>query len=262
VPGRDLLFALSEASQTEAGALLAAWVSLVDERLRSGFPAVYDLLPHNVVVAADGSLVDVDAKWVVPGIGREHVLRRAALVTGERLARLLDPERWQVSTTRELVALLGSLVGLPPDGGWIDRAVADEARFQASVMVGVPAITATVDVVGALAGGLAQMIERPVVLPGLGPAPQGDTRLEAEITRLLASLHQSEVSRADATTRAGAALAELAVARADLVGVKRERDAALAEAAALRSSASWRLTRPLRAAVDSLRLRRPRAPRP
>jgi len=135
--GRDLVEALAGAPDDEAvSVLLDRWLEALDREIERGRLPAIDLLPHNAVIGADGSIVFVDAKWDRPGVSRNQVVARAAILTAPQLALLSRPERWPAATVGELARHLGTLAGLPASAEWLAPALDLEADFQAGLVVG------------------------------------------------------------------------------------------------------------------------------
>ncbi len=110
--------------------LLRAWADLVpgDEW------APVDLVPHNLLVASDGSLVVVDQEWRFRGYDRDCLLVRGLVWTAVRLAAATRPEAHDAPrTVRDVVAELAAHLDLELTDDLLDRFVAAESRFQAAV---------------------------------------------------------------------------------------------------------------------------------
>ncbi|WP_205669195.1 methyltransferase domain-containing protein [Amycolatopsis suaedae] len=107
---------------------LTAWRDLVTERAAELGSALWDLMPHNVVVTADGTLHPIDLEWRWTPATVESVVDRGLLLVAEQLAAAA----WAGAgggTVRDLAGWLGTLLGRSPD--FVPAAVAREARFQA-----------------------------------------------------------------------------------------------------------------------------------
>ncbi|MFI6030899.1 methyltransferase domain-containing protein [Amycolatopsis magusensis] len=125
--------------------LLSAWRELVHEHAGELGPALWDLLPHNIIVTEDGELRPIDLEWRFTEADPGTVVARGLLLTAERLAGLAWPGAGPSSTVRDVAAWLGALLGVTPD--YVDEAVGREARFQA---IGVHGGTPTEEAVGTI----------------------------------------------------------------------------------------------------------------
>jgi hypothetical protein len=135
VAGRDLLEVLEQADQSELARLLQRWVEYADGVAgeAGGYPL--DLYPHNFVLGDDGELRVIDEEWDRSELSRQEFLGRGAFVTAWKLGARTPPERWPCSTVEELVVYLGSLMGLPDDGGWVADAIEREAAIEAEILI-------------------------------------------------------------------------------------------------------------------------------
>ena len=109
-----------------ASELLTGWRDLLREQAPQVGPALWDLVPHNVLV--DGAtLRPIDLEWEHAGAGVPEVTERGLLV----LAHYLSEAGWEGaaagSTMRELAGWLGVLLGLDPS--YVDEAAAREVSF-------------------------------------------------------------------------------------------------------------------------------------
>jgi hypothetical protein len=109
-----------------ASELLTGWRDLLRQVAPEVGSALWDLLPHNVLV--DGTtLRPIDLEWVHEGAGIPEVTERGVLV----LAHYLSEAGWDGaapgSTMRELAGWLGVLLGLDPS--YVDDAAAREVTF-------------------------------------------------------------------------------------------------------------------------------------
>ena len=130
-PGADLVTFVAQRRDADLAGLLTQWLSILDQHSADGETESIDLVPHNLVVDTAGRVrtIDVELSQAVP---REQVVRRGVYWLAYHVARASAFDRWPgVVTVRQLTAQLGSLVGLDPDGGWLDVAIDEEARVQA-----------------------------------------------------------------------------------------------------------------------------------
>jgi SAM-dependent methyltransferase len=129
VTGRELLQVLLD-EPGRRSELLRRWVEMVpDEEW-----APVDLVPHNLVLTADGLLSAIDQEWQVRGYDRDVLLLRGLFLTAVQLATRTRPERLRPHTTiGELVAGLAAEAGVEVTDALIDRFCADEAAFQGVV---------------------------------------------------------------------------------------------------------------------------------
>ena len=108
--------------------LLARWRELLHRQVPKLGSAIWDLLPHNLLVTADG-LVAIDLEWRVDGMSVAQVEQRGLLLTADKLAAIGWKGAGERTTVRDLAGWLGVLLGHAPS--YVDEAVEREARFQA-----------------------------------------------------------------------------------------------------------------------------------
>ena len=124
VDGESLVDVIARDGLDGARGLLAAWVAAVEAE-----PAALDLVPHNVVVTPAGTLVPVDQEWRDPAADPARVLRRGVLLLAEGLIGRASPVWPPKTTVGDVARAVAEVVGLPE--GWLDLAIAEEARFNA-----------------------------------------------------------------------------------------------------------------------------------
>ncbi|WP_340685985.1 rRNA adenine N-6-methyltransferase family protein [Amycolatopsis coloradensis] len=120
------IFEVLLAAPERAGELLPAWRELLRTEAERGVRALWDLVPHNVVVDG-GDLRPIDLEWRHNGAGVAEVTERGVLVLADKLASAGWPGAAEGGTTRELAGWLGVLVGLDPS--FVDTAVEREIDF-------------------------------------------------------------------------------------------------------------------------------------
>ncbi len=263
--GTDFLVLLSHANDKELIDWLGRWTDLLSDEFEQGQPVPIDLLPHNLVALPDGTLRVIDSKFVQRGIAREAVVARGALVTGQRLSRMTKPSRWGAFTVEAVVRYVGTLIGLPADGSWIADAVASEAAFQAEVSLQTPEPTTREEAVAMQEAVLWDELRRPLARSSQhNPGGGARAALEAELSRMgaaygtlvdshdaLVSAHQTVVeSNAHALSNL---LGQLATSQTELGNARIDLDAHVAEFVRIKSSSSWKITRPLRAVSQLFR---------
>jgi hypothetical protein len=139
-PGADLPHVIADAGVEAAAPYLRQWLKLLDAALASGDDSALDIVPHNLVLAADGALHPIDEELVVPGRSREQIVRRGIYLLAKEITSASPASRWAPHTTvGEVMVALGELAGLPSDGSWLDVHVADESELQTHVRRGRPA---------------------------------------------------------------------------------------------------------------------------
>ncbi len=133
-PGVDLAHVLAEQGVAAFGEFADAWLGLLDDAIGAAAGSAVDVVPHNFVVDEDGGLDIIDLEFAnCPG-SREQIIRRGIYYLALRAAPLAPPERWAPArTVGDIMVQLGSLVGLPSDGSWIDPMIAGETDFLAAV---------------------------------------------------------------------------------------------------------------------------------
>ncbi|WP_046528778.1 SAM-dependent methyltransferase [Cellulomonas sp. FA1] len=132
VPGAELLTALVEQPERR-GELLRAWIALLPADDLEWMPV--DLVPHNVVVDDDGTLVAIDQEWQVRGYGRSSTIVRGLFLAALQIAQLTRPQAaspWV--TVGDVVRGLASEAGVELDDAAVDAFVASESAFQSTVV--------------------------------------------------------------------------------------------------------------------------------
>lgn len=114
--------------------LLTTWRELLHRRAPEIGSAIWDLLPHNLLVTADG-VVPIDLEWRVEGMSVVEVEQRGLLLTADKLAAVGWRGAGERTTVRDLAGWLGVLLGHSPS--YVDDAVEREARFQAVRISGI-----------------------------------------------------------------------------------------------------------------------------
>ena len=282
VPGSDLSEVFVDTDDVESASLLTAWRDLL---LASGGPDAavrLDLVPHNLVVSPDGSLVFIDDEWQSTSHSVQDVLRRGVLTFALRLAAAGDLRgRWDwCETVGDIALRLGASVGLE-GREWIDDAVQVESELQALVAPSRSAMP-RVDNAAALRVSLARSIRKPearvdpqlVLRLGLMESERLETdafiqhlhadigELKLAIESLLAAADRHRLELDSARAELGQAAARhnesLSSLRADhattVAGLSAaaerwadESASLAAELDAVHATFSWRVTRPLRA---------------
>lgn len=110
-----------------AAELLGRWRALLTDLAPELGPGLWDLLPHNVLVDADGGVHPIDLEWEHHGAEVSDVLERGLLVLAHQLAEAGWRGAAEGSTARELAGWLAVAIGARP--GFVDAAVEREVRF-------------------------------------------------------------------------------------------------------------------------------------
>ena len=98
--------------------LLGRWASLVPDVEW----APVDLVPHNIVLTADGSLVAIDQEWSLRGYDRDVLLVRGLFQSAMQMASRTRPERLRPhETVGDLLAALAANLGIGFDEELLDR---------------------------------------------------------------------------------------------------------------------------------------------
>ncbi|WP_410601656.1 methyltransferase [Amycolatopsis sp. lyj-90] len=106
--------------------LLTGWRDLVRAEAARGVEALWDLVPHNVLV--DGAtLRPIDLEWRNAGAGVAEVVERGVLVLADKLADAGWSAAAEDGSMRDLACWLGVLIGLHPS--FVDGATAREVDF-------------------------------------------------------------------------------------------------------------------------------------
>lgn len=136
VSGVDFYEVFVDTEDMRSVDLLLRWVRLIDKTTAEVGVAPIDAAPHNLVVVDGDELVAIDGEWSRPGTDRWSVLRRGALLTAQHVVAQRPARGHWVGceTLKDVATRIGTVVGLPADGSWLDRVVADEATFLATVV--------------------------------------------------------------------------------------------------------------------------------
>lgn len=208
-PGTDLPHVIAETGVEGAAPYLRQWLELLDAALERGDDSALDIVPHNLVLAADGRLHPIDEELVVPGRTREQIVRRGIYLLAREAASVSPMSRWAPHTTVGAVMVaLGELVGLPSDGSWLDVHVTDESELQTHVRRGRPAGSTDEQWLETIKKGMRGTIAKP-----LADLPHGE-RLPARHARLSKEHKQRGTELAARTSELARAKTELAAARA------------------------------------------------
>ncbi|WP_037315689.1 methyltransferase [Amycolatopsis orientalis] len=106
--------------------LLTGWRDLLRAEAARGVEALWDLVPHNVLV--DGTtLRPIDLEWRNAEAGLPEVVERGVLVLADKLADAGWSAAADGGSMRDLAGWLGVLIGLHPS--FVDTAVAREVAF-------------------------------------------------------------------------------------------------------------------------------------
>ncbi|MEV6905435.1 methyltransferase [Amycolatopsis sp. NPDC051071] len=106
--------------------LLTGWRDLLRAEAARGVEALWDLVPHNVLV--DGAtLRPIDLEWRNANADVDAVLERGILVLADKLADADWSAAAEGGSMRDLAGWLGVLAGLHPS--FVDSAVAREVAF-------------------------------------------------------------------------------------------------------------------------------------
>lgn len=118
----DVLLAAPE----RTAELLTGWRDLLRAEASRGVEALWDLVPHNVLV--DGAeLRPIDLEWRHTGAGVAEVTERGVLVLADKLAEAGWSASADGGSTRDLAGWLGVVIGLHPS--FVDSAVEREIGF-------------------------------------------------------------------------------------------------------------------------------------
>lgn len=112
--------------------LLRRWAALLPSDDEEWLPV--DLVPHNVLVTADGQLVAIDQEWHVRGTTRDSLLTRGLFNGALKMAQATrQPELAPWVTVEDAVRAMATDIGLDLTDELVERFVVDEARFQSAV---------------------------------------------------------------------------------------------------------------------------------
>jgi SAM-dependent methyltransferase len=140
IPSRDAVDVIVQDGLAAARPILTRWIEFLDQACVDG-QVQLDLVPHNLVIE-DGSdeirIIDTEFDdWLLP---REQVVRRGIFELARRVVNGAPPGRWAAHRTiGGLMRELGTTVGLPADGSWLQTAAREEAALQARIRPGPPA---------------------------------------------------------------------------------------------------------------------------
>jgi SAM-dependent methyltransferase len=127
----DTLLELVTRHPDDPGPLLQRWADLVPDT--ESTPV--DLVPHNIIVTADGETTVIDQEWHIDGYGRANHLVRGLYWSAVEIARTAESAAWgdAGSTVRDLVVRLGGTIAVAVDDEALERFIVAEAEFQAAV---------------------------------------------------------------------------------------------------------------------------------
>jgi SAM-dependent methyltransferase len=240
-PGTDLPHVIADVGVEGAAPYLRQWLELLDAALERGDDSALDIVPHNLVLAADGAVHPIDEELVVPGRTREQIVRRGIYLLAKEATSASPMSRWAPHTTvGEVMVALGELVGLPSDGSWLDVHVADESELQTHVRRGRPADASDEQWLETIKKGMRSAIAKP-----LADLPLGE-RLPARHARLTKEHKQRGTELAERTAELARVRKELSAARSrQLPAGARKAAARLLPAGTRRRAAVVRLRRHL-----------------
>ncbi|WP_181776812.1 methyltransferase [Amycolatopsis pittospori] len=106
--------------------LLTGWRDLLRAEAARGVEALWDLVPHNVLVDG-GTLRPIDLEWRHSGVGVPEVVERGVLVLADKLADAGWSAAADGGSVHDLAGWLGVVIGLHPS--FVDSAMAREVAF-------------------------------------------------------------------------------------------------------------------------------------
>jgi len=118
---------------------LMDWKNLVHTQAAKLSSALWELVPHNVVVTQDGISHPIDLEWGFIEAKPTTVIERGLLLLAENLASRGWARANVRSTVEDLAAQLGDFLEM--DSSFIDDAVEREVRFQALKLCGNTTLT-------------------------------------------------------------------------------------------------------------------------
>ena len=128
----DFIDKLTSSDDAQIGRLLQQWLDLVAQHGSS--PVLVDLIPQNLLVEADESLVVIDQEWTSAARSWESVRNRGLLRTGMAIALATGPARWpELSTVQDVVHYIAGLVDVEADAAWFASALRAEALLREEV---------------------------------------------------------------------------------------------------------------------------------
>jgi SAM-dependent methyltransferase len=256
--GTNLVTVLESAGEDEMAQWLHRWAALVQQQPDRGVGIrSIDLVPHNLIVAGDGSLIVIDDEWHSSATV-EDVLARGALLTALELSVRCAPDLLPGDTTADVAAWLGQMIGLR--GEWREDALRKEATLQ-GLVAGYALDDERADKwIEQYASYLLDRLATPLRLTPLGDR-DGDllrtavrdaaaAREESAAMRAALDIAQRELN--ETRTRAEQTAADLANLEVVLAEVRGDAAGAHAAIDELIRSRSWRITAPMRAASGAI----------
>ncbi len=138
-PGTDLITVLADGGLAALAELAGQWQARVEAALAEHPDQAIDVVPHNMIVDPEGRVHVIDVELAGAPASRDRLLRRGAFWLADRATRLAVPGRFQPArTVADVMRQVGSLVGLPTDGSWIEDTIGEEAGFLTTVRPGPP----------------------------------------------------------------------------------------------------------------------------
>jgi len=97
-----------------------------------------DIVPHNLILRADGALRVIDVE-LVGRVPNAQIVRRGLFWMAYHVVRASPAGRWgDARTVRDVAVQLGEAAGLDAHGDWLEMALREELAVQLEVQNGPP----------------------------------------------------------------------------------------------------------------------------
>jgi len=136
--GQDLLSYVATNPDVDLPALLAGWQAKIHEGHAGDDAETLDIVPHNLILRADGALRVIDVE-LVGRVPNAQIVRRGLFWMAYHVARASPVGRWgDARTVRDVAVQLGEAAGLDAHGDWLEMALREELAVQLEVQNGPP----------------------------------------------------------------------------------------------------------------------------
>jgi SAM-dependent methyltransferase len=136
--GQDLLSYVATNPDVDLPALLAGWQAKIHEGHVGDDAETLDIVPHNLILRADGALRVIDVE-LVGRVPNAQIVRRGLFWMAYHVARASPAGRWgDARTVRDVAVQLGEAAGLDAHGDWLEMALREELAVQLEVQNGPP----------------------------------------------------------------------------------------------------------------------------
>ena len=134
--GEDLLEYVAKNPGVDLATVLAEWQAKIAEGGTGDDVGTLDIVPHNLILGADGTLRIIDVE-LVGSVAHGQIVRRGLFWMAHHVARASAGDRWgKAQTVRDVAVQLGVAAGLDERGDWLELALIEELGVQVEVQNG------------------------------------------------------------------------------------------------------------------------------